>query len=212
MRSHTAGHARLGRGIVLAGVLALVMAAPASADGHRTTVDVEAFDGSGAQGTATLTRTPHGVSLSAHTEVGGELFVLPFGVPLGVDWAPGDASTVWWVVFNAPGNCTDPCGEDDVIAALGGANDAEIGIHYAAGHVAQHHWRVGARLAEWDTGGAIFGMPLKDSSAAEVHVVFRSHGPAANLAPGEVAAAIHSIDGGCATNTCGDAQGAVFLP
>ena len=42
--------------------------------------------------------------------------------------------------------------------------------------------------------------------------VVRSHGPAANLNVDELAAAISSVDGGCAINTCGDAQAAVFMP
>ncbi len=26
---------------------------------------------------------------------------------------PGDAATLWWVVFNNPGACVEGCGEDD---------------------------------------------------------------------------------------------------
>ncbi len=59
--------------------------------------------------------------------------------------------------------------------------------------------------------GVLFGYGLMDSMAAEIHLVVRSHGPAANLSGQELSEALHSVDGGCTTNTCGDAQFAVFL-
>lgn len=185
---------------------------PAGASSHRTTTDVFAIDGSGVRGQATLVRSANGLSVSTKNTTGGELFVLPAGTPLGVEWEPGDATTMWFVVFNAPQNCSDFCGEDDVIAAFNGDNDAGVGIHYATGHVAGKQWGAGASLKEWDTSGAVFGMALEDSTKAEVHVVFRSHGPAENLTPGELDDALHTLNGGCAINTCGDAQAAVFIP
>ncbi|MDX2378934.1 MAG: hypothetical protein QNM02_04160 [Acidimicrobiia bacterium] len=151
------------------------------------------------------------------TTVGGQLFILPDGIPLEVDWEVGDASTNWFVVFNNPDDCTDPCGEDDVIAGLPPAVDggpAGVSIHYAAGHVAGSlSWHSAGSLREGDTSGMLFGLPLQNAMTAEVHIVARSHGSMTTIPPGsERGYALNSVDGGCGTNTCGDAQAAIFPP
>lgn len=197
-------------------ILAAALAAPASADpAIHQTVDVNEFSGAlvTADG-ASLIRTSSGVSMRVSTTVGGQLFDL-FAGPLGVDWEVGDATTNWFVVFNNPDECTGGvCGEDDVqAAALGGDNLPEVGVHFATGHVAGSSlWRSAASLREGDVSGLVFGFPLVDALTAEIHIVIRSHGLAANLVPGDLAAAIGSIGGGCDINTCGDAQAAEFKP
>jgi hypothetical protein len=56
-------------------------------------------------GTSTLVRTDHGVSATVETSV----------------LTPGDVVTLWWVVFNNPGECENPlppvspCGPPDVL-------------------------------------------------------------------------------------------------
>jgi hypothetical protein len=196
-------------------ILAVALAAPASAEpAIHQTVDVNYFSGAPATADgASLIRTNSGVSARVSTTVGGQLFDL-FAGPLGVDWEVGDATTNWFVVFNEPGECTGGvCGEDDVRAAALGSDVAKIGVHFATGHVAgSSNWRSAASLREGDLSGVFFGYPLLDARTAEIHVVIRSHGPAANLVPGDLAAAIGSIGGGCAINTCGDAQAAEFKP
>jgi hypothetical protein len=201
--------------ILSAAILAAALAAPAfGAPAIHQTVDVNDFNGAlvTADG-ASLIRTDSGVSTQVRTTVGGELFDL-FAGPLGVDWEVGDATTAWYVVFNEPGECTGGvCGEDDVQAAALGDNDPEVGVHFATGHVAGSSlWRSAASLREGDVSGLVFGFPLVDALTAEIHIVIRSHGLAANLVPGDLAAAIGSIGGGCAINTCGDAQAAEFKP
>ena len=184
----------------------------------RQTVDVVRIDGAANDGSATLTRTNSGVSMTMSTTVGGVKFDLPFSPPpdpgLGEDWEVGDATTNWFVVFNTPDGCTDPCGEDDVIAGIPEGGPAGVGIHYAAGHVAgSASWHSAGSLREGDTSGILFGLPLIDAMTAEVHIVARSHGAMASIPPGsERGYALNSVDGGCAANVCGDAQAAIFAP
>lgn len=198
--------------IITLGTASVTDAAPAI----RQTTDVFRVDGGTNEGTATLTRTNSGVSMRMSTTVGGQLFDLPFDTSgLDASWEVGDASTNWFVLFNYPGYCTDPCGEDDVIAAIfdpaGEGGPAGASVHYAAGHVAgSSSWHSAGSLREGDTSGMLFGLPLQDALTAEVHVVARSHGPMATIPPGERGYALNSVDGGCGTNTCGDAQAAIF--
>jgi hypothetical protein len=196
-------------------ILATALAAPASAaPAIHQTADVNEFSGALVTDEgASLVRTDSGVSMQVSTTVGGELFDL-FAGPLGVDWEVGDATTNWFIVFNAPDECTGGvCGEDDVLAAATGANnDPEIGVHFATGSVAgSSNWRSAASLRVGDESGLVFGFPLVKALTAEVHIIIKSHGPAADLVPGELAAALGTIDGGCDIDTvCGDPQAAVF--
>ncbi len=91
---------------------------------------------------------------------------------------------------------------------------------FATGHVAGSKWRAAAHLNEGDTEGSLrplFGaepIGLMDAMAAEVHIVVRSHGPAKDLAPGELDDAISTVFGGCLEAggdfPCGDSQMAIF--
>ena len=196
--------------------LGVVTAAHAAAPVTQETDVFQVEDGA-VVGSATLLRTKAGVTMNISTTVGGEMFDLPFAAPpdpgLGVDWSVGDATTNWFVIFNNPAGCTDPCGEDDVIDMILGADSAEVGIHYAAGHVAgTSMWNAAATLKVGDTSGLFLGSALMDPLTAEVHIVARSHGPMSTIPPGERGYSINSIDGGCGTNICGDAQAAVFAP
>ncbi len=211
----TRAHARWGVAVLVLAVAVVAMtqttlAAPAvhqTADTLFMNGDVPAPGG-----TATLIRTANGVSMNVSTPVGGELVDL-FDGPLGVDWEVGDATTNWWVVFNNPDACTaGACDEDDVRAFFAGNDDPKIGVHFAAGHVARSAtWNASASLREGDTSGLLFGSPLMDTDAAEVHVVVRSHGNPSSLPPGERDDAIRTFGGGCGDNVCGDPQAAVFL-
>lgn len=196
------------------GMASVSGAAPAV---HQT-VDVIRIDGQANEGSATLTRTNSGISMKMSSTVGGGMFDLPFNPPPAPsvgDWEVGDATTNWFVVFSNPDGCTDPCGEDDVIAGLPPFNGgpAQVSIHYAAGHVAgSPAWHSAGSLREGDTSGMLFGVPLQDAMTAEVHIITRSHGQMTTLLPGERGYALNSVDGGCETNVCGDAQAAIFAP
>ncbi len=184
-------------GVLTASVLAAtVLASPADAqrpDEQR--VNVTEFNGETVNGArASLARTETGVNMKISTKVGGQLYDL-FAGPLGAAWEKGDATTAWFVVFNNPGECTpNPgetvpiCGEDDVqdAAIAAQANQtppaAGVGVHFATGHVAEsRRWKATASLPEGDETGMVFGSALVDSMTAEVHVVVRSHGSAADL-------------------------------
>lgn len=226
--NHRRGFASIGRltvAIFAMAALLITTAPPSGAGGvERQSVDVIRIADGGTEGSATLLRTNSGVHMRMITTVGGDMYDLPFNGPpgpsVGESWTVGDATTNWFVVFNHPENCTDgACGEDDVIAGIppvcecfdGGPAGASV--HYAAGHVANSGtWHSAGSLQEGDTSGMLFGLPLQDAMTAEVHIIARSHGPAANLVPGELGYALNSVDGGCETNTCGDAQAAIFNP
>ena len=46
----------------------------------------------------------------------------------------GAPHSVWWVIFNNPAGCSDPCGEDDVFNASGGA-EADVAVFNASGAI-----------------------------------------------------------------------------
>ena len=186
-------------------------------DAYTQQVEVGRFDGSPNRGTATLVRHEDRVEAVVSTKVGGEQFVVDLDDPPGgfngSHWQVGDATTLWWVLFNRPDNCVDGCGVDEVISAMTGDNFAGVGLFYGSGSVAHTgHWNTAATLAVDDTTGLTFGEPLAAGTETEVHLVVRTHGPARDLSPVDLAAALTSFGGGCDTNTCGDTQDAVFAP
>lgn len=186
----------------------------------RQEADVRLMAGGADVGKATLVRGPNGVTMFIRSAVEGEL--VQGYEPIGVEWAPGDATIVTFVVFNEPANCTGGvCDGDDIADALflGGPNAPMLGLHHAAGHVARGEvWHAGGRLREGDMrsiaelfpGEPLPGYPLIDAMDAEIHVVIASHGPAANLSRQERFDALRTLVGGCETNVCGDVQLAVF--
>jgi hypothetical protein len=183
----------------------------------RQTTDVFRFDNLADVGDATLVRTNSGVSMTIKSSIEGDTFEFPdFVNPVG-EFMPGDAVTNWFVVFNNPGNCSDgTCGEDDIIASVFGGDplDVKVDALFATGHVTGSKWRAAAHLNEGDVTHSIFPQHwgLIDAMAAEIHIIVKSHGAAANLLPGELAEAISTDLGGCITNVCGDPQFAVFMP
>jgi hypothetical protein len=136
------------------------------------------------------------------------------------DLAPGDAITVWWVVFNNPELCSNPipdpdggadisaCGEGDLLP-YGGDLDIESSALHAAGHIigGRGKGNFAGYLAVGDDSGALFGPGLLQAKTAEIHLVVRGHGP---KIPGLVDDQIHTFDGGCDDNVCGDLQFSIF--
>lgn len=144
-----------------------------------------------------------------------------------------EAITIWWVVFNNPDGCSDPCGPDDVFvdgdASLGldqaAIDRADVVAGYAGGKLTNRAGRLMIRssLAEGATGeDLILGTPplLKDSRAAEIHLVARTHGPAI---PGMLEEQLGSYAGGCTAfllpgtyptgvGGCADIQSSIHLP
>ncbi len=118
---------------------------------------------------ATLHRSNNGVTVNIKT----------------TDLVPGDAYTVWFVVFNS-----------------GSPDGPPSAVLFATGHVIGGNGKgnFSAHLSE-SPGG------LTNAEGAEFHMVIRSHG---QPIPGMVDEQIHTFEGGCETNTCADHQVVIF--
>ena len=199
--------------------VAFAFAAQKVAGAADTTVAVQNFSDASEvkDATAVLTRLKSGVSMQLST----------------IGLTPQDAVTIWWVVFNAPGNCSDgECGENDIfnLDADGefilnddgsppingaGVEAVQISVLRADGHVIDSGGKAEfrSRLPVGDVSEAIFGGGLQEPMAAEVHLVVRTHGPSA---AGNVDNMLYSINGGCEgafpNPPCADVQFAIFKP
>lgn len=146
---------------------------------------------------------------------------------------PGEAVTMWWVIFNAPEMCTDgECGEDDVMMMDADGNiadspdgsvpinpemweKAKISVLRADGLIIPDDGtgKFRGHLPIGDTTEAMGGPGLLDPMKAEVHSVIRTHGKV----PAEVQnEAVNSFAGGCdeawPNAPCEDLQFTVFKP
>ena len=139
---------------------------------------------------------------------------------------PGDAHTLWWIVFNDPGECSAPgCGEDDIFNPDGslnesGVEDAEIAIGNASGNVAKSDGTLefGGRMPRNGDNGhqVLFGAGFASDFLltawphdAEVHVIVQSHGQARG---GEkLREQLTYVDTNCSPE-CADIQFSVHLP
>jgi len=192
------GGARVMRKIAVVFAAVAVMASP-SAAGASSAPDrtvVFGFTDFAPHGSSQLNREAAGLAMSLATTA----------------LTPGDAVTVWWVVFNHPENCRakldNPsfpfrCGETDLSRP-----GVEASVLYAAGHVVGGSGKAGfgAHLAVGDTTGALFGPGLEPPqlTVADVHLVVHDHGPAD---PGLMPAQIHSFD--VCNTACTDVQASV---
>lgn len=199
----------------------LMMIAGVAVAGHlqSSTTDVQSVklfeDESSTGGESVLTRT-EGMVLATIEAAGLE---------------PGYAYTVWWVVFNNPGACSDgACGEDDIFIDgnpenglnVDGVKAAEISVGNATGNVAKSDGTAefGARLKRNDGNASghqiLFGAGLSSDSVltasgedAEVHIVIQSHGQARGAE--QLSDQLSLVETGC-TPACEDIQFAVHLP
>jgi hypothetical protein len=155
--------------------------------GPDPAVDVFAFADFSVVGSSQLVRTPNGVSYTLQT----------------TGLTPGHAYTLWIVIFNDTGGCTDGtpgfalCGPADVV------NDAaRPDMMYAGGHVAGSSGLAtfSGRRQVGDLSGsanAPVGLPaygLEDPAGAEFNLVVHDHG---SMLPDYLPDMIQSIDGGC---------------
>jgi len=149
----------------------------------------------------------------------------------GAGLKPGNAYTVWWVVFNNPTACSDgACGEDDIFVDGDPANGlnvpgviaAEISVGNATGNVAKGDGTAefGARLKRNDGNASghqiLFPAGLAGDSVltasgndAEVHIVIQNHGRARGGQ--QLSSQLSTVETGC-TPFCADIQFAVHLP
>ena len=151
--------------------------------------------------TSMLTRNTEGVALVLDT----------------TDLTPGDAYTVWWVLFNNPAACaTAPCKGSDL------SNPETVGmVGYATGGVVeasgQAHFE--ATLTMGDNSIALDngdGFPFElvepapgliNPMRAEIHAVVRTHGTAL----GDPTEQLTTFGGGC-NPECTNVQAALHLP
>lgn len=168
-------------------------------------------DGSDTGGDSNLTRTDDMVLLSVEA----------------TDLVPGNVYTVWWVVFNNPGACSVPCGEDDIFQPDGNMNvegvmAAQVGVGSATGNVAKSDGTAefGGVLVQNDGDASghqiLFPAGLAGDSiltasgnVAEVHIVIQSHGQARG-GP-QLAKQLSAFETAC-TPFCEDIQFSVHLP
>jgi hypothetical protein len=201
---------------MMAVALVVMMIGGAAVAGHlqASTTDVQGTswfaDGSDAGGKSILTRTDTMVVATVEA----------------ANLVPGDAHTLWFVVFNAPGSCTDgECGEDDIFLPDGNLNEAgiiaaQIGIGNATGNVAKANGTVefGAVLRQgvnddhqvlFPAGFAGASLLTADPDDAEVHVIVQTHGQARGGS--QLAMQLAYVEAAC-TPLCGDIQFAVHTP
>ena len=128
---------------------------------------------------------------------------------------PGEAVTLWWVIFNSPEFCEGECNGPDLSDPA-----VQAGLFYGGGEVVGEDGTLtimstreegdasGVDDAHADFPGAQFG--LIDAASAEVHAVLRSHG-AASEDPVMKDVQLGTFNGGC-NPECGNQQAAVHLP
>lgn len=147
-----------------------------------------------ANGAVTLTRRSQ--SLAANISASG--------------LTPGEAYSVWWVIFNNPAACVDGCNGPDL------ANPAvNAAVHFATGFVVGADG-IGTASANLAAGEPPLGYDIVQGNGlapgngfgAEVHLVIRTHGA---IIPGEVGAQISTFGASC-NPVCMNKQAAVFLP
>ena len=142
---------------------------------------------------------------------------------------PGHAYTLWYVIFNNPAACNGgECGEDDIFAADGSFNFAQIEaarisvVWGKAGDVANSAGRVkldgGFAVGEVPTGPGVKMVIGKlddgalvpgvasglEHTAAEIHLVIQDHGPA-HADPALLELQTSSFQGAC-NPACVDVQ------
>jgi hypothetical protein len=135
---------------------------------------------------------------------------------------PGDAATLWWVVWNNPAGCTDGiCGDDEFNDPTGAALAAAgAAVGNASGNVVKSDGTLefGARLRpNMNEPGhqVLFGADSEnhlltvDPDDAEVHVVVQLHGLARG--GGKLLEQLAFFEANC-TPGCADVQFAVHLP
>ena len=207
-------------GVVM--TVVMMIAGVAFAAGHlqpstTDTQNVYLFaDGSDTGGDSFLTRTPGMVLATVEA----------------ANLTPGDAYTVWWIVFNNPGACTPEveagppvCGEDDIFTDTGlnipQVIAAGIGVGNATGNIAKADGTAefGARLKQDDDSGAhqiLFPAGLAGDvlltaggNDAEIHLVIQNHGKARG-GPQQLSQLAY-VETGC-TPLCSDVQFTVHKP
>lgn len=92
---------------------------------------------------------------------------------------PGLPYTVWWVIFNNPAACSDPCNADDLMVP-----EVEAAVYYGTGAITSSDGDGGGlfNVTIHTTAGVVaegaccFGTLRRDNGfGAEVHLVVNEH-------------------------------------
>ena len=120
------------------------------------------------------------------------------------------AYTLWWIIFNNPGACTD--GTAPALCGLGDVGGpADTAVRNAAAFISSPSG-TGNTTGEMDvgpvaSGHAGFGQ-LNDSVGAEIHIIIQTHGrPLAGSVADQM-----TIPGAACAKKCEDQFAIVFLP
>ena len=190
-------------GVVVLTVLGMLLSL-GHLEAQTESVDVIPFGGGAPTGgTSHLTRT-------------GDILI---GVIEAVGLVPGDAHTVWWVIFNNPGFCgTTPCGLADlgnpmVNAGLGNTTGnvakadgtAEFGGRVTKDVVNDHQVLKPAMGAFGDAGPIL----VVDPADAEVHFIVQTHGQ--GRGGKQLLGQLTTVNTNC-TPACADVRAAIHLP
>lgn len=180
---------------------------PAEAGSQITVSPVVWTWGEPTDGTTRLVRRDSGLSASYHA----------------VDLPPGQAVTMWFIVFNNPSACaTSPCSPPDLFenapggpagdflwgggTIVGGTGKVNLGGHLAVGDA--------SRSGVMEIGMPEYLSPLTDPWNAEVHLVIHSHGP--KQTGTDLKSQLNSFTGGCYLgllgNVFGIAEGFADIP
>lgn len=157
------------------------------------------------RGTSDLVRSIDGVSMNIETT----------DLPVG-------AYTVWWVIFNNPGGCSDgACGINDTGRSKDGPNVAEGSVLWATGGIVgpdrMGHFSSSLGLGEDAAPGPLLrGPALTNPMGAEIHIVMRYHGPTMWGDPMALAGQIYTLQGSCLKGggdfDCFDPQATAHFP
>lgn len=135
--------------------------------------------------------------------------------------APGDAVTLWWVVFNDPAGCGNACGDDEFEPDGPGFGPAQVAVGNATGNVVKSDGTLefGGKLrmgvnepghqVVFNAGGDGAALLTVDPAAAEIHVVVQSHGQ--GRGGKKLREQLSLLEANC-TPACADVQFAVHQP
>jgi len=136
---------------------------------------------------------------------------------------PGDAVTLWWIVFNNPAGCTPPmCGDDEFDDETGAKlAAAEVGVANATGNVVKSDGSLefGATLHQgmndpehqvvFNAGFEGASVLTVEPAYAEIHLVVQSHGQ--GRGGKKLREQLAYLEANC-TPACADVQFAVHAP
>ena len=186
--------------IAITTTLGLLLSGAATADTDTRSTQWFA-DGSDANGHSYLTRTGDRILLTM--ELAG--------------LNPGDAFTLWWVVFNTPEGCVNGCGDDE-FASMETMAAAGLAVANATGNIVKSDGTLefGATLQQgiddtshqilFSTVGPVLAANPED---AEVHLIVQSHGQARGGK--KLRQQVSQFEANC-TPACADLQFAVHPP